>query len=94
MRLRRLCKKSGSGEFGQCEAVYLADRPTTMVAQGKRLDAETAAHLREVADDEAGVALPTETVLRAAALFLAERGRPTMLDEVEDFLAGWVSDGR
>jgi hypothetical protein len=61
----------------------------TMVGQDKHLDAETTAELRHVADDEAGIALPTETVLRAAALFLAEHGRPAMVAEVEAFLAEW-----
>lgn len=66
--------------------MYLGD-PAVMVAQGKRLDAATAAELRDVAVDEAGVAIPTETVLRAAALVLAEHGRPAMLSEVAEFLA-------
>lgn len=92
MRLRRLCKSGSSGERDECPAVYVGAEPATMVAQGKQLDAATAAELRHVAPDEDGVALPTETVLRAAALFLAERDRPAMLAEVQDFLAGW--DGR
>lgn len=92
MQLRRLCKSANSNIEDDCEAVYIADRPTTMVAQGKHLDAETTAQLRNVADDESGVALPTETVLRAAALFLAEQGRPAMLGEVEAFLAAHAGD--
>ncbi|MHA6623578.1 hypothetical protein [Pseudonocardia sp. DLS-67] len=89
MPLRRICKSGDSGENGECPAVYVAEQPTTMVAQGLMLDASTAAELKEVGVGEGGVTLPTETVLRAAALFLAERGRPAMLAEVQDFLAGW-----
>jgi hypothetical protein len=63
------------------------DEPAVMVGQGKRLDAATTAELQDLADDELGVAIPTETVLRAAGMFLAERGRPGVMAEVERFLA-------
>lgn len=88
MALRRLCKAEDSGNVGQCPAVYVAESPERMVAQGKVLDPRTTSELQEVAKDELGVELPTETVLRAAALFLAEQGRPAMVDEVEAYLAG------
>lgn len=87
MALRRLCKSSSSGQKGECPAVYVSDDPARMIAQGVILDTDTTAELQKVAIDEAGVALPTETVLRAAALFLAEQGRPAMLAEVRDYLA-------
>lgn len=35
---------------------------------------------------EDAVQIPTETVLRAAGLFLAEQGRPGVLTEVEAYL--------
>jgi hypothetical protein len=40
-------------------------------------------------EGEGAVRLPTETLLRAAALILAEHGRPAMLAEVQDFLTEW-----
>jgi hypothetical protein len=73
---------------GDCPAMYLAEDPTRMVGQGKLLDAVTAGQLRHVAPDEGGLEFPTEMVLRAAALVLAEHGRPAMLAEVEAYLAG------
>jgi hypothetical protein len=88
MPLRRLCKSGTSNRDEDCEAIYVS-RPTRMVAQGKILDAGTASEMQNVAPDEAGVDLPIETVLRAAGIFLAEQGRPAMLPEVQDFLAGW-----
>ncbi|MGH3613732.1 MAG: hypothetical protein ACRDRK_14300 [Pseudonocardia sp.] len=87
MKLRRLCKSASSTDEEDCSAIYLTEELATMVAQGAHLDADTAAQLRNVAADETGIALPTETVLRAAALFLAEQGRPAMLTEVKTFLA-------
>lgn len=87
MKLHWLCKSAESRKEGDCPAMYLADDPTRMVGQGKILDASTAAELRHVAPDEGGLEFPTEMVLRAAALVLAEHGRPAMLAEVEAFLA-------
>ena len=88
MALRRLCKSAKSGEDEECEAVYVDDDdPATMIAQGKRLTDGRTAEFIQLADDETGAALPTETVLRAVGLFLAERGRPAVLAEVEDYLA-------
>lgn len=88
MALRRLCKSGDSHVDGECPAVYVDDDPAMMIGQGTVLDPTRTAELRDVAADEAGVVIPTETVLRAAALFLAERGRPAMLQEVESYLSG------
>lgn len=87
-KLRRLCKAGSSGLADQCPAVYVTtDDPTRMVAQGPLLDPDAARELQQRAAGEGGVVLPTETVLRAAALFLAEQGRPAMLAEVRAYLA-------
>lgn len=94
MKLTRICKSADSQVAGQCPAMYVADVPTVMVGQGKRLDAETAAELLDMADDETAVAIPTETVLRAAAMFLADRGRPVVAAEVEAFLAAENAGGQ
>lgn len=88
MMLRRLCKSSSSFPDNECPAVYVDDDPAMMVGQGKLLDAVTTAQLHNLAEDESAVAIPTETLLRAAGLFLAEQGRPGMLAEVESYLAG------
>jgi uncharacterized protein related to proFAR isomerase len=89
MKLTRLCKSAGSTDERDCPAVYVADLSTMMVGQGKNLDAETAAELQHLAADETASLIPTETVLRAAGLFLARHGRPTVAAEVEAFLAEW-----
>jgi len=89
VKLTRLCKSADSVKLGECPAMYVADDPSVMVSQGKRLDADTASELRHLADDETGVSIPTETVLRAAGLFLASHGRPAVAVEVETFLAEW-----
>jgi hypothetical protein len=65
-----------------CPAMYLADDPTMMVSQGRRLDDETTAQLCNLADDETAHLIPTETVLRAAALVLASQGRATLAAEI------------
>lgn len=87
MKLRRLCKSGDSRIEGDCPAVYIDDHdPAVMAAQGALISG-AATGLRDVAAHERGVSLPTETLLRAAALVLAEAGRPAMLEEVELFLA-------
>jgi hypothetical protein len=86
MKLRRICKSGDSHADGECPAMYLGEDPTMMVCQGTMLDGDTSAELRDVAADEIGLILPTETVLRAAALVLADHGRPAMIAEVEAFL--------
>jgi hypothetical protein len=67
--------------------MYLAEDPALMVGQGNLLDAATTGELQNLATSEGAVFIPTETVLRAAGLFLAERGRPGVLAEVEAYLA-------
>ncbi len=89
MALRRLCKSANSVGQHNCPAVYLdEDDPATMVGQGPQLDHAAVRELLAVGAGEVGVAIPTETVLRAAGLFLAERGRPAVLAEVEAYLVG------
>lgn len=60
--------------------------PSWMVGQGKRLDDEDIAKLEDVAADETAVMIPVETVLRAAGLYLAEHGRPAVMEQVQAFL--------
>jgi hypothetical protein len=89
MPLRRLCKSGESGPREECPAVYLEELPTTAVAQGPLLSPEKMTELQQLGAGEGAVRLPTETLLRAAALILAEHGRPAMLAEVTKFLAEW-----
>jgi hypothetical protein len=89
MPLRRICKSGTSGDDDDCPAVYLEKPATTSVAQGPLLGSEDMAELQQLGAGEGAVRLPTETLLRAAALILAEHGRPAMQAEVKDFLAGW-----
>ncbi len=89
MPLRRICKSGTSGDDDDCPAVYLEKPPTTTVAQGSLLTPEEMAELQQLGEGEGAVRLPTETLLRAAALILAEHGKPAMLAEVTDFLAEW-----
>jgi hypothetical protein len=89
MPLRRICKSGTSGDDDDCPAVYLEELPTTAVAQGPLLSPEEMTELQQLGAGEGGVRLPTETLLRAAALILAEHGKPAMLAEVQDFLAEW-----
>lgn len=73
MRLTRLLKSGESGEHG-CPAVYTTDDPQTVVIQGVRLDEADGTQLVQVADGEAGVAVPLEMLLRAAAALGAGEG--------------------
>jgi hypothetical protein len=85
--LERLCKWSGSVEDEDCPAVYVDhDDPTTLVCQGPLLDEAGTAELLNRAPHEAGVALPSETLLRAAGLFLARQGVTGPLAEIEAYL--------
>jgi hypothetical protein len=87
MKLRRLCKAEDSFPENKCPAMYLAEDPSRMIGQGKHVDDATANELLDLADDEGAFEIPTETVLRAAAMVLAEAGRPGMIAEVEAYLA-------
>jgi hypothetical protein len=87
MRLTRLCKAADSAREDECPAMYVDEDPSMMVGQGKRLDAETTAQLLHLGKDETGVAIPTETVFRAAALVLAAHGRTKLGAEIEAFVA-------
>jgi hypothetical protein len=87
MALRRLCKAANSFPQDKCPAVYVEEEdPSTMVGQGRKMSAKAKAELRDLAAEEDAVRIPTETVLRAVGLFLAERGRPVVLAEVEAYL--------
>jgi hypothetical protein len=75
MKLRKLAKDASS-KNGGCPAVYVAeDDPSTMVVQGKFLDTETLANLKDHASDETAVRIPAETMVRAIKRYLAERGQ-------------------
>lgn len=88
MALERLCKWSGSMEDDDCPAVYLDhDNPSMVVCQGPLLEDEAAAELMNRAPHEGGVALPSETLLRAAGIFLARQGVTDPLAEIEAYLA-------
>lgn len=68
VKLTELARSGGSCGKNGCPAVYATDDPTVVVVQGKKLDAGTTSELTGVAEDELGVAIPKETILRAAAL--------------------------
>lgn len=67
MKLTRIAKNVTSGNGG-CPSVYSTDDPETLVIQGNVLDEETRTNLQQVLVDEDAVAIPTETILRAAKL--------------------------
>ena len=91
MALRRLCKSGSSARDEDCPAVYVdEDDPAVMIGQGPMLDASRLVELQNRAPGETAIEIPTDTVLRAAGLFLAERGRPIVLSEV---LAHLAEDG-
>ncbi len=75
MKLRKLVKDPRSNT-GECPSVYVADDdPAVMVVQGKRLDTDTTAELRDVLDDETAVRISAETIVLAVERYLAERPR-------------------
>lgn len=87
MKLTRICKSENSSWNGGCPAVYAVDGdPGMMVSQGKTLDPATAGELQDLATDETAAFIPTETVLRAAAKYLAWHGRESVAADVESFL--------
>jgi len=67
MNLTKIAKDVGSGDKG-CPAVYLTENPALIGVQGKRPDAATMANLEDLAADESAVLIPTETIVRAAAI--------------------------
>ena len=88
MALERLCTWSGSVEDEDCPAVYIdRDDPTRAVCQGPLLDEAGIAELLNRAPDEGGIALPSETLLRAAGFLLARHGVTGPLAEIEAHLA-------
>lgn len=86
MALHRLAKDSGSVTSGGCPALYSTDDPARMFGQGKVLSAKEAAELLELLDDEAGVAIPTETVFRGVAKYATEHGDDDLAGRIEAFL--------
>lgn len=86
MALHRLAKDSGSVTSGGCPALYSTDDPARMIGQGKVLSAKEAAELLELLDDEAGVAIPTETVFRGVAKYATEHGDDDLAGRIEAFL--------
>lgn len=88
MGLRRLCKSADSVGEGDCPAMYVDDDDASMmVSQCHALDARATTELCNLASNEVAGAIPAETVLRATGLYLAERGFPSVLAEVERYLA-------
>lgn len=84
---RMLAKDALSLGKRQCPALYVAEDPARMVAQGKRLSAGELSQLIDLDDDENAVYLPTETVLRGAARLVKESGDHLLSDAIEAFLA-------
>lgn len=72
MILTLLAKWIHSGGSG-CPSVYATDDPEMLVIQGNTLDADTRARLQQVLDGEDAVAIPTETILRAARMIQDRR---------------------
>jgi hypothetical protein len=67
-----LTKWLSSGSSG-CPSVYTTDDPEMLVIQGHVLDADTRARLINPLDGEDAVAIPTETILRAADMIRARQ---------------------
>jgi len=60
MKLTFIRKDANSGN-GNCPALYATDRGTYVV-QGKRLPADAAGQLRDLADDEYAVEVPANVI--------------------------------
>jgi len=85
--LHRLAKWRFSCAVGCCPALYSdPDDPATMVCQGKKLSTAHAAELLEVAEDETGVTIPTETLFRGTAKYVSEHGDDELARKIEEFL--------
>lgn len=67
MTLELIAKWIYSGGSG-CPSVYATEDPDILVIQGDVIDTETRGHLADVLEGEDAVAIPTETILRAAKL--------------------------
>lgn len=67
MELNRIAKDVTSGNGG-CPSVYTTDDPEMLVIQGNVLDEDTRTNLQQVLAGEDAVAIPTETILRAAKI--------------------------
>ncbi len=87
MALRRLCKASDSMGADNCPAVYVEDEPQWLIAQGKALDDVLTGQLLDLAADETAVRVPTETIVRAVAMLLAERGEPALAGDISRILS-------
>jgi len=67
MPLTLITKWIRSGGSG-CPSVYATDDPEMLVIQGNVLDKATRDDLQQVLAGEDAVAIPTETILRAAKM--------------------------
>jgi hypothetical protein len=67
MPLTLITKWMHSGGSG-CPSVYATDDPEMLVIQGNVLDMATRNDLQQVLEGEDAVAIPTETILRAAKM--------------------------
>jgi hypothetical protein len=65
MYLELLTKWVSSGSSG-CPSVYTTEDPELLVVQGRLLDQDTRTTLLNNLEGEDAVAIPTETILRAA----------------------------
>lgn len=67
MKLELLTKWVNSGSSG-CPSVYITEDPETLVVQGNVLDEQTRRQLADELPGEDAIAIPTETILRAAEM--------------------------
>ena len=67
MELELLTKWVLSGSSG-CPSVYATEDPETLVIQGNLLDEQTRRQLVDELQGEDAIAIPTETILRAAEM--------------------------
>jgi hypothetical protein len=68
-------------------AGYSPADPTWMIWRGQAISPTERRELLEVEDDEMGVALPTETVFRRAAGYVAGNGHGALAAQLEAFLS-------
>lgn len=67
MQLKWLWKDRDS-KTGNCPALYRVSEPNGYVAQGKKLDAQTRAQLRELGADEDAIFIPANVLDRLREL--------------------------